>query len=420
MRPHHATGFIEAHPPGPFLDTALVVCQLGILPRKELYECWEVAKCVHSHFPERRLIADLAAGHGLLAWMLLLLGRGSGRRAVCVDQKMPPSAETLTAAFSARFPDLAQSHAYVEGDLALVEADSDTLLTALHACGKLTDSVLALSIRAQCAAAVMPCCHSLRNFNPPAALAVDAHELKAAVDKVGPVAAIDGCRLELLRLYGYDTATRFVDPRITPYNKLLLATPSAEGASGATPELPEAPVAAAMSWHERTGVAPPAPIRVFDTVEIEAIKGRRPVESKRSIEISCWVDDATVLNVRTLARLARRACLEQEGGAWYAEEEAIAAFEADGVETPQNMGSSGASGGEGGDGEQRLPSISAELCDEYTDPGSGRISRSYRIVFASSEEWRQTIDREQTVIWQRRIRGALEARAAKTRRFELR
>ena len=100
MRPHHANGFIDAHPPGLFLDTALVVCQLGILPRKELYECWEVATRVHAQFPETRCVADLAAGHGLMAWMLVLLGRDSGRRVTCVDHKMPPSAETLSDAFN--------------------------------------------------------------------------------------------------------------------------------------------------------------------------------------------------------------------------------------------------------------------------------------------------------------------------------
>ena len=81
LRPRHAAAF-ERHPPGLFRDVALVVCQLGLLPRKELYECWQVAVRVDAHFPEARCVADLAAGHGLLAWLLLLL---HAHHAVCDD-----------------------------------------------------------------------------------------------------------------------------------------------------------------------------------------------------------------------------------------------------------------------------------------------------------------------------------------------
>ena len=334
---------------------------------------------------------------------------------------MPPSAETLTAAFSARWPDLAQSYAYVEGDLARVEPDEGTLVTALHACGPLTDSCLAIAIRAKCAAVVMPCCHSLRKFDPPAGLAVTAESLKAAAAEVGPVAAIDGCRVDLLRAHGYDVATAFVDPEITPYNKLLLASPLEEAASSpvapSSPSakdsasadleevpLPASPTPAAHWWHERNGMTPPPPIRVYNATAIDAIKGRQLIESRRSIEVSCWVVDDDELRADVLTRLARRACAEPSGAVWSAEAEANAAF--DGCAPAAD--------------DVALPTIVTELCDEYTEPSTGRKAQSYRILFSSSDEWRQQISRKETAIWQRRIRKALEARAGGNQRFELR
>ena len=48
------------------------VCEAGCLPRKELYEAWEVARRARRLFRGGRVV-DLAAGHGLLAHILLIL-----------------------------------------------------------------------------------------------------------------------------------------------------------------------------------------------------------------------------------------------------------------------------------------------------------------------------------------------------------
>ena len=44
---------------------------------------------------------------------------------------------------------------------------------------------------------------------------------------------------------------------------------------------------------------------------------------------------------------------------------------------------------------------------------SSRDFRSFRIVFSSSEDWKKQISRQESTAWQRRIRQALEARAAR-------
>jgi len=57
---------------------ARAVCHAGCLPRKELYEAWETARRVRRVFRGGRIV-DLAAGHGLLAHVLLILDNSSSQ-----------------------------------------------------------------------------------------------------------------------------------------------------------------------------------------------------------------------------------------------------------------------------------------------------------------------------------------------------
>ena len=62
-----------------------VVCEADCLPRKELFESWAVASRVRRRVRGRPIL-DLAAGHGLVAWLLLLLDpTAPGAR--CVDRR---------------------------------------------------------------------------------------------------------------------------------------------------------------------------------------------------------------------------------------------------------------------------------------------------------------------------------------------
>ncbi len=72
-----------------FHRVARAVCHAGCLPRKELYEAWEVARKVRRLFRGGRII-DLGAGHGLLAQIMLLLD-DSSPSALVVDKTLPPS-----------------------------------------------------------------------------------------------------------------------------------------------------------------------------------------------------------------------------------------------------------------------------------------------------------------------------------------
>src|SRR5687767_5557190 len=81
---------------------ARAVCHAGCLPRKELYEAWEVARRVRRLFRGGRIV-DLAAGHGLLAHLLLILDNSSPH-ALVVDTALPPSSGRLHEVLVAAWP----------------------------------------------------------------------------------------------------------------------------------------------------------------------------------------------------------------------------------------------------------------------------------------------------------------------------
>jgi hypothetical protein len=92
-----------------------VVCSVGRLPRKELYEAWEVARRVRRWHRGGRVI-DAAGGHGLLAHMMLILD-DSSPSAVIVDPTRIPSGRPLHDALIAEWPRLAGRIAFVEAEI---------------------------------------------------------------------------------------------------------------------------------------------------------------------------------------------------------------------------------------------------------------------------------------------------------------
>jgi len=191
---------------------ARTVCRAGCLPRKELYEAWEVARRVHRRFRGGRVV-DLAAGHGLLAQILLLLDREIPQ-ALVVDRRIPGSAAKLAAELQSEWPGLAGRVSFLESDLEQVPLYRDDLVVSAHACGGLTDLVLERALAAGCRVAVLPCCHDLRS--------ADRGGLDGWLD--GPL-AVDVTRVALLRSRGYRVYTQTIPADITPKNRLLMAEP---------------------------------------------------------------------------------------------------------------------------------------------------------------------------------------------------
>lgn len=193
---------------------ARTVCRAGCLPRKELYEAWEVARRVRRRFRGGRVV-DLACGHGLLAYILLLLDDSSAT-ALAVDRRIPQQAAKLAACLEESWPRLAGRVEFIEKDLEEVALGRDDLIVSAHACGGLTDLVLERAALAGARVAVLPCCHDLDRG--------DAGGLDGWLD--GPLAQ-DVVRAAGLRARGYRVYTQRIPGDITPKNRLLLGEPAA-------------------------------------------------------------------------------------------------------------------------------------------------------------------------------------------------
>ena len=111
---------------------ARAVCQAGCLPRKELYEAWEVARRVRRLFRGGRIV-DLGGGHGLLAHTLLLLDDTSPG-AVVVDRTLPPSAAKLHEALVRSWPRLEGRVEFLATGLDHISLASTDVVVSCHAC----------------------------------------------------------------------------------------------------------------------------------------------------------------------------------------------------------------------------------------------------------------------------------------------
>jgi hypothetical protein len=188
------------------------VCGAGCLPRKELYEAWEVARRVRRLFRGGRVV-DLGGGHGLLAQVMLLLDNSSPN-ALVVDAALPPSSAKVHAALVEVWPRLAGRVQFVSGLLESVDLQNTDVVVSCHACGDLTDRVLDRAASARARVAVLPCCHDLATC--------DAGALAGWVDQ--PL-AIDILRALRLERQSYRVWTQTIPAAITPKNRLLIASP---------------------------------------------------------------------------------------------------------------------------------------------------------------------------------------------------
>src|SRR5262245_14362240 len=196
-----------------FHRIARAVCHAGCLPRKELYEAWEMARRVRRIFRGGRVV-DLGAGHGLLAQIMILLD-DSSPNALVVDKALPPSSEKLHQVLVQEWPRLSGRIAFVPAELHDVEILPGDIVVSSHACGALTDRVLDRAVAARARVAVLPCCHDLDSG--------DAGGLSGWVD---PPVAIDIVRALRLPQQGYRIWTQAIPGEITPKNRLLLDSPS--------------------------------------------------------------------------------------------------------------------------------------------------------------------------------------------------
>jgi hypothetical protein len=215
-----------------FHRVARAMCRAGCLPRKELYEAWEMGRRVRRRFRGGRIL-DLGGGHGLLGQVMLLLD-DSSPNAIVVDAALPPSSVTLHDRLVEVWPRLSGRIAFVAASLDDVDILPTDVVVSSHACGALTDRVLERAVSARARVAVLPCCHvlttPLNNINGAAAAVDNVYGDAAALSAwVDGALAIDIARAMRLRQQGYRIWAQAIPAEITPKNRLLLAAPSEFG-----------------------------------------------------------------------------------------------------------------------------------------------------------------------------------------------
>ncbi len=196
---------------------ARCLCEAECVPRKELFEAWEVARRARRRFRGGRVL-DLACGHGLVAQLMLLID-DSSPSALAVDSKLPPSAARVAECLSRAWPRLAGRVELLEGRLEAVPAQRGDVIVSCHACGPLTDDVIEKALGARAKLVVLPCCQSTAKC--------DLGGLGGWLD---PALAIDVTRAGRLRAAGYHVHTQTIPAAITPKNRLLLAEPLSSAA----------------------------------------------------------------------------------------------------------------------------------------------------------------------------------------------
>jgi len=195
-----------------FERVARAVCHAGCLPRKELYEAWETARRVRRLFRGGRIV-DLAAGHALLAHLMLILDDTS-RHAVALDTTIPSSSTAVHRTLIEAWPRLAGRIQFVAGRLDAFDMLPDDLVLSIHACGRLTDVVLERAVAARARVAVVPCCHDT--------VVCDAGGMTGWMEAS---LAIDVTRAQRLATAGYRVWTQAIPASITPKNRLLMGAP---------------------------------------------------------------------------------------------------------------------------------------------------------------------------------------------------
>ena len=192
-----------------FDKIARAVCRAGTLPRKELYEAWEMAKRVRRRYRGGRIL-DLACGHGLLAHIMLILD-DSSKTAIAVDNEIPLNTGKLSRELITSWPRLKNRVIYKQMPVQEITILPDDIVVSAHACGSLTDLIIDKAVEQHARLAVLPCCHDLKESS--------TDGLEGWMDKT---LAVDTVRAVRLKSKGYQIVTQKIPNDITPKNRLLM------------------------------------------------------------------------------------------------------------------------------------------------------------------------------------------------------
>ena len=171
--------------------------------------------------------------------------------AVCIDIAMAKSSETAAGIFFKEYPQFCDDRSsssetsspqgkghlrwdYVEGPVENIVPHESCLLVGIHACGRLSDTVINLAICSNAPLALVPCCHSKKILTPEQAEGFKALMASAPASNKTSNAPIpsytladftDSIRKQRLVDAGYKVLEMWIPEEFTPKNRILLAVP---------------------------------------------------------------------------------------------------------------------------------------------------------------------------------------------------
>lgn len=193
-------------------------------PSKEIAENMAFFRIMHAWFKNYfkmekiQWLIEIGGGRGLVALAAMYLENIP--RTTIIDQYMSKSCVRAMKAMA----DLLE-HQLPEFQITKLEEfqftpQGKTVLVGVHCCGSLTDELIEVAISHRIPFAVMPCCHKHNDPLITQAANSPASRQPEALDR-----AIDLLRLERARQKKYVVQIEYIDPQITPKNRVLLGYP---------------------------------------------------------------------------------------------------------------------------------------------------------------------------------------------------
>lgn len=208
----------------PLYHITRLLCLNQLLARKEYYESLYVLRALYPFLQTSVVIYEAAAGHGFFSLMASLLLPGCHSMTL-IDRRRPKSFDTMIELFSAHFPFMKCRLTYTQQAIERLDRLPEPgILVGIHACGKMTDTIIALGLRSELSIAVVPCC--IDKHESEVLLGIDPRqEYKQVQD-----ATYSARRLELMQ-HGRSIVETTIPQVLTPYNRVLCGLLPAVAAS---------------------------------------------------------------------------------------------------------------------------------------------------------------------------------------------
>lgn len=192
------------------------LCETKDIGPKEVLESFEFYARVRRRIRAPQM-ADLCCGHGLVGLLFAAMER-CVERVVLMDSNRSRSANAVFEGVTATAPwieDKVRWIACEAGEMAS-RLTHGTSITAIHACGSLTDDCIEIARSLGSRFAVMPCCYGPKHHRGP-------EVLERMLD---PQLVVDIDRTYRLESQGYSVDWQFIPRVITPRNRILIGMPS--------------------------------------------------------------------------------------------------------------------------------------------------------------------------------------------------